>query len=735
VISIADYQAMQSSKQARRALDSDDADVHSGDNHLDEPPPPLPRLVIVVDDADDVMLRHAGFLPQLIDVADRSRHLGLHLIVAAEQLSRSVEHILKSFANIRIAMRMIDPVEAIALMGVRDPVQLSVHTPGRGMLRIGEGPVAPVQFASSAAESGDLLDITPFILARDLNPAERKVTSPRALGPEADEVGGLHHLVEVVAEAAAKHATGERRIILCPDLPTDLPYDRISSPRASTADAAGAAFALSDLPDDHTQNARRWNPSHDGNLLIIGGAPAERSHAVATLFVAATDRVPTDRLHGYVIDCAAGQLARLSALELLPACGAVASIDDPDRIMRVLVRLSDELEHRAARDHTSAEAHIVLVVNDVGLLLRTLELGGEFEQGRDMLERIVSNGPLHGITTLMSAASENAAPARMLGQFQQRIILHLDDRGAYRSLGIEPGRIPLPAPGRAITLPDLVEIQIGSIGDLAAAAEQRQNRPDAAHGPEAVPRTPEHVELSEFSGATELHDDRWQLPVGLDARSLQPAVMHLHAPAGALILGDSGTGKSTVLANIARCALGAHADVDIHAIASTWSPLVLLPGLASATTLAGIAKWAAEFFDGSDRARLVLVDDADRLDGEVFERLAALDDPRLVVIAAGRTRELELPGHWTAPLRRSRAAVILRPLAGDGAMFGLHLRVSSSHPAVGRGLLIDDDRTTPVLLGTSAEATQNTFASAVAAEATQPPKARPTATAPEETAQ
>jgi hypothetical protein len=119
----------------------------------------------------------------------------------------------------------------------------------------------------------------------------------------------------------------------------------------------------------------------------------------------------------------------------------------------------------------------------------------------------------------------------------------------------------------------------------------------------------------------------------------------------------------------------------------------------------------------------------------VFERLAALDDPRLVVIAAGRTRELELPGHWTAPLRRSRAAVILRPLAGDGAMFGLHLRVSSSHPAVGRGLLIDDDRTTPVLLGTSAEATQNTFASAVAAEATRPPQNRRTASAPEETAQ
>ena len=78
------------------------------------------------------MLRHAAFLPQLIELADRSRHLGIHLIIAAEQLPRSVEHTLKSFANIRIALRMSDPAEAIALMGSRDPIQISLHTPGRG---------------------------------------------------------------------------------------------------------------------------------------------------------------------------------------------------------------------------------------------------------------------------------------------------------------------------------------------------------------------------------------------------------------------------------------------------------------------------------------------------------------------------------------------------------------------------------------------------------------------------
>ena len=693
------------------------ADYHSGDRHsgdrhtadrdADFRPDgvhPIPRLVVVVDDADGVMTKHAGFVPQLIELADRSRHLGLHLILTVGQLTRSIEHMLKSFANIRIGLRMNDPIEATALMGNRDPVQISLHTPGRGALRIGEGASTPVQFASAAAASGDLMEITPFILARDLNAAERKITTrPITVDTAPRREGGLRHLLDVITEAAGKRVGPDPQPILCAELPTDLAYEQISSPRTSTSDADGAAFAVSDLPDDHTQNARRWNPAHDGNLLVIGGSPTERSNALATLFVAATDRTSPDRLQGYVIDCATGQRNRLSALESLPACGAVASTDDPDRILRVLMRIVDELESRSIRDHSAAETHIVLVVNDAGSLLRSLELGGEFEQGRDLLERIVSHGPLHGISTLMSSASEHAAPARMLGQFQQRIILHLDDRAAYRALGIDAGRIPVPVPGRAITLPDLVEIQIGSIADLDAAVAERASLSDAAHGPATVARTPDSTSLSDIADVTQYSQHGWRLPIGLDTRTLHTATLQLHGPGGALILGDSGTGKSTVLTNIARCALAADASVDIHAIASTWSPLLLLPRLTSATTLAGIEKWSGEFFDQSERPRLVLVDDADRLDGEVFERLATLNDPLLVVIAAGRARDLEAPSHWTAPLRRSRAAIILRPLAGDAAMFGLHLRVTSSHLAVGRGLLIDDDKITPVLLARAVE--------------------------------
>ncbi|HEY7625609.1 MAG TPA: FtsK/SpoIIIE domain-containing protein, partial [Ilumatobacteraceae bacterium] len=451
------------------------------------------------------------------------------------------------------------------------------------------------------------------------------------------------------------------------------------------------------LPDDRAQRVRRWKPGSDGNMLVVGGSAAERWSAMTTLFVAVTDAMPPAAVHAYMIDCAANRADDTKILESLPACGAVATGDDPDRIMRVLSGLVGEMETRSSADTTTGPT-IVLFVNEVTAFLRTLELAGDLEQGRDMLERLVGKGPAHGITTVMSSAGEHGVPTRLLGQFQQRVLLHLGDRSAYRALDIDSARVPVEVAGRAITVPDLVEIQIATIADLPAAVAARRERDSEADGPSKVLRTPTTVSAAELGKATEFDHGTWRIPVGLDVRTLEPTMLRLTAPAGGLVLGDSSTGKSTVLVNIARCVSSIDSGVDVHAIAATWSPLALLPHLASATTLAGIDKWATEFFDRTDRDRLVLIDDADRLDGAVFERLAALEDPRLVVIVAGRTRVLELPGHWTAPLRSSRAAVLLRPLAGDAAMFGLYLRTTSTLPGVGRGFVVDDDTITPVLL-------------------------------------
>lgn len=657
-------------------------------------PPVMPHLVVVVDDADDVINRSVTFLPQLLALVDSARHLGLHVVMASERLSRSLDGAVAS-ADIRIALHVNDPAEAIALTGSREPAQITAHTRGRGVLKVGDADAVAVQFASSSAVTGELLEISPFILARDLNAAERKITARRPAQDSTRPPGGLGDIAQAATDAAERW--GQRPpLVLCASLPDAVEYTDI----AGVTDD-GAPIGLCDLPDEHTQRVRVWHPTTDGSVLIVGGTASERSSAIDTMLVAAADAYGVDELHAYVIRCGPGHHSDPAVLESLPGCAAVATNDDPDRIMRVLVRVGAELDARVA--DTRSRPHVVVFVDDVVGMQRTLEQCGELDQGRDLLERVVGKGSAHGITAVVTCMSEHGVSPRLLPQFQQRIVLHLGDRSAYRAFELDPSRIPGEAPGRAISVPDLVEVQLATLTDLPALVADRSAHSNGMIGPAGVPHTPRLVPVDDLCKAADVTDGLWRLPVGLDTRSLDVALLRVRPPAGALVLGDAGTGKSTVLTNIARCVSSLDRGVDVHAIASTWSSLTLLPHLASATTLAGIDKWAAEFFASSDRDRLVLVDDADRLDGPVFERLAELDDPRLVLIAAGRTRVLELPTHWTAPLRRSRAAILLRPLPRDAAMFGLYLRATSNLPGAGRGLLIDDDTVTPVLLASPAD--------------------------------
>jgi hypothetical protein len=252
--------------------------------------------------------------------------------------------------------------------------------------------------------------------------------------------------------------------------------------------------------------------------------------------------------------------------------------------------------------------------------------------------------------------------------------------------------------GRVVTLPDQVETHVASIADLASVIAARSAHPAPVARPVTVAATPTTVALHEIIGASSIDAQTWRLPVGIDMGTLAIATLQLGGGGGALVVGDARTGKSTLLTNLARCAIHVGGDTAVYAAASTRSSLLMVPGLAGATTLSDIDRWAVELFSQADRPRLVLVDDADRMSDAVFERLAALSDPTIAVIVAGRGRELSVAHHWTAPMRSQARGVVLRPLAGDGVLFGIQLRVSPVEFREGRGLLIDNGQATPILL-------------------------------------
>ncbi|WP_438696149.1 FtsK/SpoIIIE domain-containing protein, partial [Streptomyces alkaliphilus] len=113
---------------------------------------PLPRLLIVIDEFATLVRELPGFVPGLINLAQRGRSLGLHLLLATQRPAGSVNNEIKANTNLRIALRVTDRSESQDIIDSPDAVTISPHTPGRALVRRGGGTPTAFQTAWVGAE-------------------------------------------------------------------------------------------------------------------------------------------------------------------------------------------------------------------------------------------------------------------------------------------------------------------------------------------------------------------------------------------------------------------------------------------------------------------------------------------------------------------------------------------------------------------------------------------------------
>jgi S-DNA-T family DNA segregation ATPase FtsK/SpoIIIE len=108
-------------------------------------PQPLPRLVIVVDEFAAMVRDLPDLVPGLVDIAQRGRSLGIHLILATQRPAGVVSPAIRANTNLRIALRVIDSTESTDVIDAPDAASIPRYLPGRGYVRLLDGTLIPVQ--------------------------------------------------------------------------------------------------------------------------------------------------------------------------------------------------------------------------------------------------------------------------------------------------------------------------------------------------------------------------------------------------------------------------------------------------------------------------------------------------------------------------------------------------------------------------------------------------------------
>lgn len=692
------------------------------DKHPDEAPA---SLVIVVDEFATLVKEVPEFVAGIIDIAQRGRSLGIHLVLATQRPSGSVNENILANTNLRISLRMLDRSESTAIIDSPEAAGIPVPLRGRGLLRLGPQQLVEFQSGYSSAPLLGLETRQPVRVAE----FDRPDATPRAAAPARTADGAttqLGALIEAVATASRRlhHPPARRpwRDVL-PELV--VLHELAADPRSHHAAEHPGRLVLAGLLDDPAAQDQRpavVDLETDGGWLVFGSGGSGKSTLLRTTAAAISAAGPGD-VAIVVFDFASRALA---ALRELPDVVDVVAGDDLEAVTRQLLVLDAELTRRRAlladagaesltvylRNHPSLPRIVVLIDGFDGVAeafaggigaTSNLEVWGE------RLQRIVTDGRQVGIHTIITASRRNAVPQRIHSAIARRLILrHADDQG-YGDHGVSMAvakTLDLP-PGRGL-LDGETLVQVASVSQPAGAREQaeylaglatRLDRPrQTALASAPLPETLPRAQVASVAGGVLV------TPIGIEDVTAAPVVVDLEW-SNLTVCGPPRSGRSTALATAALGLVGNH---DVYLACSAASPLttLLAPHLDPARVAVGRPDAAQDLLERlanlvamgtTGPPPVLVVDDLEAYEAPglaaAWEQLAEADGLRLIAALEDRG----MSGYTMNPIvnlaRRARRLLVLQP--GDPTEFmqltGLRspLRPGMALPP-GRGVLIAD---------------------------------------------
>lgn len=522
-----------------------------------------PALIIIVDEFAALVNEVPEFVDGMVDIAQRGRSLGLHMVLATQRPAGVIKDNLRANTNLRIALRMADEEDSKDILGTKMAAHFDSSTPGRGAAKTGPGRIRAFQSGYAGGWTSSVKEPSRVLVEELRFGRPRQWEPPR--DPDADRrkeelaklPNDMKRIVRTVVEAADAAEIPALRKPWLPELHAT--YDLAELPNAQTD--TEILLGVCDKPTEQAQPTMSWYPDRDGNFAIFGTGGSGKSSALRTFAVSSALTRKGGPVHVYGIDYAGGAL---TMLETLPHVGAVIPGDDEDRSSRLLRTLKDEIDDRVLRYAAARAATIteyrqianapqeprILLLVDGFRVFRELYEGNMRVPIWNLFQQIASDGRQVGVSVILTTDRIGGLPQALNSSIQRRMVLRLPTRDDYVSAGV-PRDILSPAspPGRGVV--DGLELQLAVLGgDPNVAVQSRRiDALAAAMRKAGIPEAPGVAALAEVVPFRALGEQRPDaIAIGIADATLAPLAIE---PAGALIVtGPPGTGKTTALVTI-----------------------------------------------------------------------------------------------------------------------------------------------------------------------------------------
>jgi S-DNA-T family DNA segregation ATPase FtsK/SpoIIIE len=661
-----------------------------------------PSLLIIVDEFAALVREIPEFIDGVVDIAQRGRSLGLHLVLATQRPAGVVTDNIRANTNLRVALRVADEHESIDVIGVSDAARLDRRTPGRAVVRVGPRDLFTFQAAYMGACTRGEAEATPVqidefrveTLGVDGPPFRPETPTRSNRGPS-----DLQRVVATVGRAAGRLGSKP------PHRPWLDPLSRVVDLADLTPAAPGSVtIGARDRPGEQAQDTAVLDLGRDGTVLVFGCSGAGKTVLLRTVAVSIGSAL-SEPSWVYALE---GSGHGLRSLEALPHVGAVIEASDTERVLRLLRMLVDLIHTRMQRlgsahasdlaelrtRTSSTDARVVLLVDDYPALRAAYD-DLRHDEVLELLNRIVTEGRATGVHVVAAVDRRAGVANDLAAVVTRRLVLRLADADEYALLGLRRDVLGTdPPPGRGVLDGDEVQVAVPG-GDGSGPSQERALRDAAARMNGGVhPRPPPVLRLDADVRVGDLRAPaRAGVVLGLSGDSLSPLTVDI-ASRGFCVFGPEQSGRTTAITTLAAGLRAGTPRARLFVLNGRRDPA------------ASLRRWATPIEAGELLALLhgratadevvVFIDDLDEHDGELDEPLGELlrvarDHPvRLVVSCANHVARRCYSGPL-AELRNGRHGLLLRPdLPDDGDVFSVRLpRVLPLAMPPGRGLLVD----------------------------------------------
>jgi S-DNA-T family DNA segregation ATPase FtsK/SpoIIIE len=662
------------------------------------------------------------FVDGVVNVAQRGRSLGLHLILATQRPAGVIKDNLRANTNLRLALRMADEADSEDVLGTTAAAYFDPALPGRAVSKSGPGRLTPFQTGYAGGWTSDeppRAEVTVETLGFGSGvPWERPVAEEP--GAAAADLGptDIQRIVTQIGTASQEAQIPAPRKPWLPELAPV--YDLAALPTARRDDEF--VFGVSDDPESQSQPVISFRPDVEGNLAVYGASGSGKSAFLRSVAVAAGFTVRGGPCHVYGLDFGNRGLAML---EGLPHVGSVIYGGDHERLVRLLTMLRETIDERAVRySQMSAatiteyrqltgaqdEPRVLVLVDGLAAFAQAYD-NGPGQKWVDELTSIAADGRPVGVHLVVTVDQRSGMWGTLSSAVQQRVVLRMASVDDYLSLDVPSDVLSLASPpGRAIVHGR--EVQVAVLGGSAESTAQARaikafgEAVRRAGGSEAPPirSLPERVELAELPPV----DAEGRAVVGLSSTTLRPVGYALRGPH--MVLGPSGSGRTTTVLTMVQAARRARPDLQAWLFSPRKSALTRAEGL-----WAGVAVGADACESAAERLRSQVVDagDDDASMLVVVERAQDLDNSgcedaiadlvremvgaEQVVIAEADSSFFNSSYGLAGGFRGGRSGISLQPNGDDSQAFSVDYRgVSGDQVLEGRGYLVT--RGTPELV-------------------------------------